>query len=329
MSHSPIRLLSPTRESITALSTTTQKTPSPIDRYHAFASSGCQELICCICLETLRFPLSFPCQRHYACHKCIHQLVDTHKQFVNVDDLDQSVTCMPSILYPIKCPLCSNSTQNVEHTDCFLKSKLVPQTGLLLSLVQLVSGLQSHLPTDKRLRLPLVDDICCPYCNKAFHPNGSHGERYEHLANCPERKYTCTRCSVKVSASDLSRHLLETCPSFSCMECHQTGLTWGNFQDHTHRTNESSLRARSMQVSFVNASRFARLSHHEDWPQIPGVVNRSCETAIKHRKVPDRVDKIVLEYLKLQRSLEQLDRVWSEQDAVRLSSSDGMRSANL
>jgi len=324
MPNSPLTLVaSPTRESITQLSTTTS---SPVDRYHAFASSGCQELICCICLETLKFPLSFPCQRHYACHKCIHELVNTHKQIIVSD---QSTCAPPSAVFPIKCPMCRDTsshtgrqeTGSTVHTDCFLKTALVPQTGLLLSLVQLVNNLQSHLPANKRLKLPLIDDVSCPYCKKAFHPQGSYGERYEHLANCPERKYSCPRCNTWVTCTDLSRHLVESCATHSCPDCEQTGLVWSCCQDHGHRTSESNLRARHMQNMYMTASRYARLSHHDDWPQLSLVLSHTCETAIKHRKVVDRIDKIILEYLKLQRSLEQLDRVWSEQDAVRMSRS--------
>jgi hypothetical protein len=69
----------------------------------------------------------------------------------------------------------------------------------------------------------------------------------------------------------------------------------------------------------MTASKYPRLSHHDDWQQLPIIISRSCDCAVKHRRSADRVDKILLEYLKLQRSLEQLDRIWSEQDARQLS----------
>ena len=302
----------PTLESLANLTSSLPATPER-NRYQAFVSTGLQDLVCGICLETLSFPLAFPCQRHYACHKCVHRMVDANKRIVASS---RQPEIEPTVEYPISCPLCRTPPlTTMIRTDHMLKQHLMPPTSVLLALVQLVSGMQSHLPTHQRLRLPLIDDLSCPYCDKAFHPRGSIVERYEHLAVCPERKFQCVRCTTLVSATDLHRHLMEVCPSFSCMQCHQRGLVWRSLQEHEHREIDANVACRLMGTNYNNASHYACVSHNQDWLEVPKVVNLTCDLAVKHRRSAPRIEQLLLEFHKIERVLERMGKKWAEEDA--------------
>lgn len=301
----------PSLDTIVHLSSALPPATPERSRYQQFAAAGIQDLKCCVCMDTLQFPLAFPCQMHYCCHTCIHQMVDTHKV---VHGTSQQPDIAPSYSYPIQCPMCGDKLKSL--TNCHLEGALVPQTGLLLSLIQIVSGLQQHLPLETRLRLPLVDDLSCPYCKKAFSPASAYGERYAHLSHCPERQNKCTRCCKMVSATDLHRHLLEECPSFTCHECNTPGMLWTTLREHTHRSSEATLLARAMSNAYSNASKEACLSHHDDWKQLPTMVVKWVNMAVKHRAHSQRLDKLGMMPHQFQRMLEQYERQWSAQDAA-------------
>lgn len=281
------------------------------NRYHSYVSTGLSDLTCCICLETVSFPVSFPCHIHYACHKCMHQLVDCKKQ---ITGSSSTPDIRPIALYPVQCPKCGDDSKT--HTDCTLREGLSSQIGPLLSIVQLLERLQSNLPISERQRVPLIDDLSCPYCRKAFHPNGSFNERYDHLSVCPARKYKCARCHELVSASDLNNHLQERCHTFTCGECKQHNLTWGALGDHRDRTHVSTALSRVMATAFVNSGTYPLLSHHDEWGVMPECIKQACDLAVKHRRVLSRVDAMMMEFHKVKRALEQLDKQWSTEDAM-------------
>jgi hypothetical protein len=169
-----------------------------------------------ICQCTVSFPLTFPCNNHFACHACVHALINQKKYI-------RSSIQEISMCYPFACPVCAIEIETTELLDHIQRT----QVGVMDSLTSLLQSLRNNGDIKSTQHIPLVDDVKCPYCRGKFKNKPLH-ERYNHLKMCSKRVWTCS-CNQPYTQFSAHRG---NCTGFHCHLCHEPNLSALELDQH-------------------------------------------------------------------------------------------------
>jgi len=156
------------------------------------------EYKCMICLEVAKFPVTYQCSKHIACHTCIHKWFNSNKEYSN--DIGYYAN--------IFCSLCEHITKATIATDIYLD----PLKPMELFTAKIKQGFD---PENKRA------ESVCPYCNIDISVNTN----YNHVYKCSKRTIDCHNCKTSIVINNIDIHLDEVCKGFACKECKNITLT--------------------------------------------------------------------------------------------------------
>ena len=156
------------------------------------------EYKCMICLEVAKFPITYQCSKHIACHTCIHKWFNSNKEYSN--DIGYYAN--------IFCSLCEHISKATIATNIDLD----PFKPMELFTAKIKQGFD---PENKRA------ESTCPYCNIDISVNTN----YNHVYKCSKRTIDCHNCKTAILIYNVDTHLDEVCKGFACKECKYTTLT--------------------------------------------------------------------------------------------------------
>lgn len=286
--------------------------------YHALATQSLEHLVCPICSEVVQFPLLFPCQIHVACHLCMHKAVD-HRKHSSLEHGEIEPFCM----FPIKCSICNKEG----HTDENLEKVITrPIGGTMAAVTEMIAEMQKNSSAQSKVRVPMQDDLVCPYCKAEFTTTTSLSARYDHLTSCSARQWTC-RCGQVVENMDL--HLRKGCKTFKCKECGQQNLSWNDLKEHRSRTSDTSVFCSQVTFSLTNAGKFPAISHQDEWKTLPAIVRRSCELLQRYRTDPIKVLQVMQIFTQTLSQLDALETEWNNQTSRKQWSANRVVGINI